>query len=156
MSSETTPTTASKWPYLRAFIQSGLEDGGLLEHLGYETKEWLVEAIADVARLEARLSLSESRISADVDVIEGLETELKIANHQIECFVEDRDKLERELGRREKVLEAIIIRCEEGDKRTDWLPTIARIACAALAPKEPGAILSQDDMDRELHGGDAS
>ncbi len=31
-----------------------------------------------------------------------------------------------------EALEAIVIRCEEGDPRTDWLPTIARIAKEAL------------------------
>lgn len=30
-------------------------------------------------------------------------------------------------------LEAIIIRCEEGDKRTNWLPTIASISSVAIA-----------------------
>ena len=36
---------------------------------------------------------------------------------------------------RDRALEAIIIRCEEGDKRSDWLPTIASIAKHALEPK---------------------
>jgi hypothetical protein len=32
----------------------------------------------------------------------------------------------------EAALRAVIVRCEEGDKKSDWLPTIANIARAAL------------------------
>lgn len=35
---------------------------------------------------------------------------------------------EAALARARKALEAIIVRCEEGDKKSDWLPTIADIA----------------------------
>lgn len=31
-----------------------------------------------------------------------------------------------------EALEAIVVRCEEGDPRSDWLPTIASIAKEAL------------------------
>jgi hypothetical protein len=34
-------------------------------------------------------------------------------------------------------LEAVAIRAEDGDPRTDWRPTIARIARTALAAVEP-------------------
>lgn len=43
-----------------------------------------------------------------------------------------------------EALEAIIIRCEEGDKRTDWLPTIASIARHALNPD-----LTAEDRTRQ-------
>lgn len=134
MSGETTPTTAEERIGANAFHQPGTS---------HEKEGWCQAC-------HHPWSCMTSRLIADVARLEG---ELKIANHQIECFVEDRDKLERELGRREKVLEAIIIRCEEGDKRTDWLPTIARIACAALAPKEPGEkeqpLFDQDALNAE-------
>jgi hypothetical protein len=37
-----------------------------------------------------------------------------------------------ETRRLRQALEAIIVRCEEGDQRTNWLPTIADIARRAL------------------------
>lgn len=36
-----------------------------------------------------------------------------------------------------RALDAIIIRCEEGDPESDWLPTIARIARAILEKGKP-------------------
>jgi uncharacterized coiled-coil protein SlyX len=38
----------------------------------------------------------------------------------------------------EAALRAIIIRCEEGDKKSDWLPTISNIARAALDQTDAG------------------
>jgi hypothetical protein len=37
----------------------------------------------------------------------------------------------------EAALQAIIIRCEEGDKNFNWLPTISNIARAALDQSSP-------------------
>ena len=37
----------------------------------------------------------------------------------------------------EAALRAIIIRCEEGDKKSDWLPTISNIARAAISQSSP-------------------
>ena len=36
-----------------------------------------------------------------------------------------------------EALKAIKVRCAEGDKRTDWLPTIERLADDAIAKAEP-------------------
>jgi hypothetical protein len=36
----------------------------------------------------------------------------------------------------EAALQAIMVRCEEGDKKFDWIPTIASIAREALAPEQ--------------------
>jgi hypothetical protein len=49
-----------------------------------------------------------------------------------------------------KNLEAIVVRCTEGDPRTDWLPIIARLANEALAalaaPQEPRPVPDGNTM----------
>jgi hypothetical protein len=51
---------------------------------------------------------------------------------RIGAIERERDNAEGRARRYMYALEAIIIRCAEGDKRTDWLPTIASIARHAL------------------------
>ena len=38
----------------------------------------------------------------------------------------------RRIEQLEAALRAVIVRCEEGDKKSDWLPTISNISRAAL------------------------
>ena len=68
-----------------------------------------------------------SRLTWDGDMV-GLKRDY-VKSHIV-------DRLIADVGRHERALEAIIIRCEEGDKRSDWLPTIACIAHVALKPSE--------------------
>jgi hypothetical protein len=52
----------------------------------------------------------------------------------------------------EAALRAIIIRCEEGDKKSDWLPTISNIARAALAQSSPPMRQENDDVFKGFRG----
>lgn len=55
-----------------------------------------------------------------------------------DAYFRDKIKeLEGQLSRLREALESIIIRCREGDKRSNWLPTIEDIATRAIAPPGP-------------------
>lgn len=150
MSEETTPTTASKWPYLRAFIQSGLEEGGRLETLPTDTKELIHEALADVARLEREMQSTADACIIWKGVAEARQTVLGAAREALVAAKAARLATGRRSTCDEQVHGASHIQCGK---------CFICLERKAIAPQAPGAkgredseILSQDDMDRELHG----
>jgi hypothetical protein len=67
---------------------------------------------------EALEALANEANYADTsDSAQGVDTNNEILREGLDAL----DKIERNLN-------AIIVRCEEGDKRVYWLPTIARLA----------------------------
>lgn len=95
-----------------------------IQALGAEVRELMQERDALAARCK--------RLELKVKLLEARETFCS------DCF----DKVARRgcwrcrVQRLERALEAIDIRCREGDPGTDWLPICGRIARAALA-EEP-------------------
>ncbi len=59
------------------------------------------------------------------------------------------DRVEVVKDRYREALEGIIIRCKDGDPRSDWIPIIERIATESLRPPEPDK--QQEAHDEMVH-----
>ncbi len=77
------------------------------------------------SELEWEVLLSSERMASAA--ASRLQVELAVALRETAALRAERDNLVRRL-------ESIIVRCEEGDNRVDWLPTIASIARGNTAP----------------------
>ena len=67
---------------------------------------------------------------------ERLEDERDNLMERLNEVLLEREAAKAEARRYKRGLDAIIIRCDDGDPKVDWLPTIKLIAEAALAPAE--------------------
>ena len=86
---------------------------------------------------EARTGVSDERMHKavkDVLILNGVPADMAwdgytIIDEAVADILRESEQVARQLA---EALESIIVRCEEGDRRIDWLPTIASIARDAL------------------------
>jgi len=111
-----------------------------LDRILAERDKRIAELEAFIAELEAAAETTGREMGTERTILHGkiaeLQANLRGAARLLGEQRERANQAEKRIADLEAALQSIISRCDDGDKRVDWLPTIRSIAAEAAGGKE--------------------